>query len=622
MPPLADWRRYTIWLLVVAILVVYWIGFDQAPQRKGISYTEFKQAVRQGKISEVILKGQQISGTFKTDEEQGREQQKTTRQFVTTMPSVEGAELLNLLEEHDVTVKAEKAEEAWWLRALIGILPWILLIGLVFYATHKMQERMAGAQGGMFNFGKSRAKRFHKSSSSTTFNDVAGLENSKRDLLEIIDYLKNPERYKALGAKIPRGVLLLGPPGTGKTLLARAVAGEAEASFFSTSGSEFIEMVVGVGAARVRDMFESAKKETPAIVFVDEHDAVGRSRGAGVGGGHDEREQTLNQILSEMDGFSSYEAVVVLAATNRPDILDAALMRPGRFDRKLVLELPRKEARRQILEIHAREVPLAEDVDLDTIATRTVGFSGADLENLVNEAALLAGRKKKQKVDAEMLEQARDKIVLGAKREGMLSEEEKRLVAYHESGHALMAHLLPNADPLERVSIIPRGRALGTTEQSPEEERHNLKQSYLIDRIGVMLGGRVSERIVFGEVSTGAENDLKQATGLARRMVCQWGMSEKIGPVTFSQGEEHVFLGRELSQQRDFSEHTAKLIDDEVRRLIGETEAKVEQMFHQHREKLDALAETSLEAETLEAAEIQGIFKDAESRQERASSVG
>jgi len=440
--------------------------------------------------------------------------------------------------------------------------------------------------------------------------DVAGLANAKADLAEIIGHLAEPERFHALGAKIPRGVLLVGPPGTGKTLLARAVAGEAGVPFFSISGSEFVEMFVGVGAARVRDLFDSAKKAAPCVIFIDEIDAVGRSRGAGLGGGHDEREQTLNQILSEMDGFEPHEDVVVLAATNRPDVLDAALLRPGRFDRKLYLELPDRKARRAILGIHAKQIPLADDVDLDLVAARTIGFSGADLANLVNEAALLAGRRNQPTVDMGMVAEARDKIVLGAEREQAIGDDERRLIAVHESGHALMAWLLPNADPLDKVTIIPRGQALGVTEQIPEEERHTYTQGYLRDRLGVMLGGRIAEQLVFGEVTTGAENDLEQATSLARRMVSRWGMSEAIGPVAFPRGHEHVFLGRELAQAPEFSDTTALRIDEEIKALIVAVEENARTLMREHRSALDRLAERLLEAETLDRAQIDKLLRD------------
>jgi cell division protease FtsH len=497
---------------------------------------------------------------------------------------------------------------SWWSQALIAFLPWILLIGFFVWANRRVQEQMGGGgPGGLFQFGKSKAKRYHKGASDVTFEDVAGLENAKRDLREIIDYLKAPQRFRTLGANLPRGVLLMGPPGTGKTLLAKAVAGEADAPFFSISGSEFVEMLVGVGASRVRDMFESAKKEAPAVIFIDEIDSVGRSRGTGLGGGHDEREQTLNQILSEMDGFAAEHTVIVIAATNRPDVLDPALLRPGRFDRKITMELPRKEARRKILEVHTRKTRLADNVDLEAVAKRTVGFSGADLENLVNEAALLAARENKDRITLDIIERARDKIVFGAERETMLDEEEKRRVAFHESGHTLLASVLPHTDPLDKVTIIPRGRALGATEQLPEEERFTLSESYLKERIIVMLGGRASEKLIYGETSSGAENDLEQATKLARRMISRWGMNEKIGPVAFGREPEHPFLGREMALPREFSEHTAQLIDDEVRALIAGLEEKAKELLDEHRPQLNALADALLEKEVLEASEIREI---------------
>ena len=608
--PLPMWR-YIAWILLLLAFSWYWFGVGQQPQRVELAYTDFKTRVRADEVATVTFRDQTIFGELRSPlvqepEVTGRPPGPATVMFTTTRPPVDDPELIPLLEQHGVEVRAEVEEIAWWASALISLLPWLLIIGLFFYASRKMQERMlGGGPGDLFGFGKSKARRFRRGSMDIGFDDVAGLENAKRDLHEIIDFLKEPERFRKLGAKIPKGILLMGPPGTGKTLLAKAVAGEAEVPFYSISGSEFVEMFVGVGASRVRDMFDSAKKEAPAIIFIDEIDSVGRVRGSGLGGGHDEREQTLNQILAEMDGFEPEQTVVVLAATNRPDVLDPALLRPGRFDRKITLELPRKEARQKILEVHARDIPLAGDVDLANLAARTVGFSGADLENLMNEAALLAGRANRDKVDAAILDAARDKIVLGAEKETVLNEEEKRRVAFHESGHALLACLLPNTDPLAKVTIIPRGRALGATEQMPEEERYTLSESYLRDRIAIMLGGRLAEQIVFGETSSGAEDDLKQATTLARRMISQWGMSKKLGPVAFRRGEEHIFLGREMAQARDFSEHTAKLIDDEVRELIGELENHAREILTAHRGLLDTLAEALLEHEILESDQIQ-----------------
>lgn len=577
-----------------------------------LSYNQFKESIRNNEVVRVTFQGDQITGELKPDEvEKGEEaaEEPAVRRFETTMPPLDDQELITLLEEHNVEVHAESEQMNWLMRALIALLPWVLIIGLFWYASKKMQKGL-GSGGGLFDFSKSKAKKFRVEDSRVTFDNVAGLENAKADLREITDYLKNTERYRKLGAKIPRGILLMGPPGTGKTLLARAVAGEAGAPFFSISGSEFIEMFVGVGASRVRDMFESAKKEAPSIIFIDEIDSVGRARGTGLGGGHDEREQTLNQILGEMDGFDPHEAVVVLAATNRPDVLDPALLRPGRFDRKTTLDMPDKKARIEILKIHTRDVILADDVDMDRLASLTVGFSGADLENMINEAALLAGRENKEEVDMTSLLGARDKIVLGGKREMVIGDEERRWIAYHESGHAVAASLLPNADPLDKVTIIPRGHALGATEQIPEEERHNLPQSYLRDRIGVMLGGRVSEKIIFDEISTGAEEDLRQATRLARYMVSRWGMSEKLGPIAFRRSEEHVFLGREMAQQQDFSEHTARIIDEEISALIKNIEKEIAALLNDHRPQLEALAEALLQKETLEAEEIKSILEE------------
>ena len=604
----AKWR-YLLWLLVVLVFSWYWAGLGQIQQSSTLSYTDFKSKVRADEVAQVTLEGDQVYGILRQSGTEGApNKQQEPNRFMTTLPPIDDPELIPLLEKHGVEMSAKPEQANWWGRALIGLLPWLLIFGVFWYSSRRMQERM-GAEDGIFGFGKSKAKRFQQGESDVTFGDVAGLENAKRDLQEITSYLKNPERYRKLGANIPRGILLMGPPGTGKTLLAKAVAGEAEASFFSISGSEFIEMFVGVGASRVRDMFESAKKEAPSIIFIDEIDSVGRARGTGLGGGHDEREQTLNQILGEMDGFEAHETVVVLAATNRPDVLDPALLRPGRFDRKITLDLPDKKARVQIMKIHTKAVPLAKDVDLDRLAALTAGFSGADLENMTNEGALMTGREDKEQVDMATLLNARDKVVLGGIREMVIEDKEKKLIAYHEAGHAVTASLLPNTDPLDKMTIIPRGQALGATEQIPGEERHNLSESYLRDRIGVMLGGRISEKLIFGEFSSGAEEDLKQVTRLARHMVTHWGMSEKIGPVAFRRGEEHIFLGREMTQQKDFSEHTAQIIDDEIHALVYGIEEKITELLRTHRPQLEALAGALLEKETLEAPEIQAIIE-------------
>ena len=613
-----PWWRYVLWFMVLLAFSWLWLKPVQTGQLP-LSYSQFKTEVADDQVAWVELQGDRISGEFQQPRTQTTAGGQTSfTHFFTTAPPLQDPGLIELLEQHRVEIRAVSGEANWLGKALIGILPWILIFAIFWWAISRMQKRLGGIGGdnGLFGFGKSRAKRFRRSDSELTFENVAGLENAKRDMREIVSYLQDPQKYRKLGAKIPRGILLMGPPGTGKTLLAKAVAGEANVPFFSISGSEFIEMFVGVGASRVRDMFESARKEAPAIIFIDEIDSVGRARGTGLGGGHDEREQTLNQILGEMDGFDPHEAVVVLAATNRPDVLDAALLRPGRFDRKITLDLPDRRARRAILDIHCREVPLGDDADLDRIAALTVGFSGADLENLVNEAALLCGRENRDSVDMDALLSARDRVVLGGRRELIISDDEKTLVAYHEAGHALIASQLPTADPLDKVSIIPRGRALGATEQIPEEEHYNLRQSYVRDRIAVMLGGRAAERLIFGEVSSGAEEDLKQATRLARHMITHWGMSDKIGPVAFRRGEEHIFLGREMTQQRDFSEHTAQIIDDEISDLLKQVDKQVTELLTQHRDLLESLARALLQKETLDADEIQSIL-DGASRPQR-----
>ena len=486
------------------------------------------------------------------------------------------------------------------------LLPTFMIVGLIYFMMSRARDQLDG--GILGNFVKSPAKRHDKSKQRTTFEEVAGLENAKSELQEIVEFLKNPEKFQRLGGRIPKGVLLNGPPGTGKTLLARAVAGEAGVPFFSISGSEFIQMFVGVGASRVRDMFKTAKENSPCILFVDEIDAVGRIRGAGLGGGHDEREQTLNQILTEMDGFSPTESVIVLAATNRPDVLDPALLRPGRFDRHVTVDLPTRKGRLEILKVHSRNTPLADDVDLDAIARGTVGMSGADLANLVNEAALLATREDKDKVDAQDFDAARDKVVMGAKREEFISPQNKRLTAYHEVGHALVAWKLPNADPLHKVTIIPRGRALGVTHFIPEEDRLSVNEREVWAKLTMTLGGRAAERLVFGERTAGAAGDLQYATRLARMMVTQWGMSDKVGPVFIQGSDEHPFLGREMSEPRDHSEHTAQTIDEEVGRICREADERAFQILEENRDELERLTEVLLEREVLSVKEIEELI--------------
>jgi cell division protease FtsH len=621
-----NWRSM-LWILLAWLLVLYLCkGIVPQSNEQTISYTQFKEIVAEGKVSKITMKGNEIIGQYKqeaapksasaasqsqTAGSASKEAQPTY--FKTIKPALEDPELLPLLEKNNVVIQAEPQGHSLFATLLISILPWVLILGLFFYASKKLQERMGGGGGGgIFGFGKSKAKLFDRTTSNVRYEDVAGLDNAKKELQEIVAYLKDPSKFKKLGGELPRGILLVGPPGVGKTMLAQASAGEADVPFYSISGSEFIEMFVGVGASRVRDMFTKAKKDAPAIIFIDEIDSIGRVRGTGLGGGHDEREQTLNQILAEMDGFAPHESVVVMAATNRPDVLDPALVRPGRFDRHITLELPQRKARLEILKSHTRRVPLGGDVDLENVAEGTVGLSGAELKNLVNEAALLAARKDKQQVEAEDFEQARDKILMGIEREDVITDEEKKVISYHEAGHALLAELLPGADPLQKVTIIPRGHSLGATEQIPEEDRHNLKRTYLLDRIAIILGGRAAEKIIFDDISTGAGDDLKKATEIARRMVCQWGMSEKLGPMTFRLGETHPFLGRELTQAKDFSEHTAQLIDEEIHKIVSDMIRKAETLLSENQAKLKALAEELLRHETLTRKEVEKILAKAD----------
>jgi len=603
-PP--QWAR-VVHMLLLGFVVFYAIELLSQSGSQQMSYNEFKQKVTAGQVKEVTIEGYQVTGTLKSAG--GAGDTPGEQMFRTYVPEVGETNILDLLENNGVTIVAKESGPDLLSRLLVNFLPWLILIALFIFFWQRMQKQMGGQQGGgLFSMGKSKAKRFSKDEPAKTFADIAGADNAKKDLAEIVDYLKHPGYYQRLGAKLPRGLLMVGSPGTGKTLMARAVAGEAGVPFYSISGSEFIEMFVGVGASRVRDMFQEARKASPAIIFIDELDAIGRSRGAGVGGGHDEREQTLNQILSEMDGFSPHETVVVIAATNRPDVLDPALLRPGRFDRKVTLDRPHRKAREKILEIHTKAIPMEEDVDLAAVARRTVGFAGADLENLANEAALFAGREESKLVAMRHFDLARDKVLMGAEREQNLSDEEKRVIAFHESGHALTALLFPKADPLEKVTIIPRGQALGLTEQAPDEDRLNMTASYARDKIAVMLGGRASEQLIFNEVSSGAENDIEQATKLARRMIARWGMSDVIGPMSVSSSQEEVFLGHEISRERDFSEATAEKVDQEVRKLITGIEEEVNKQLKAHRDQLERLANTLFEEETLEASDIDSLL--------------
>jgi cell division protease FtsH len=588
---------------VVWVFLLYYLFTDLSqPKPILIPYSQFKEEVTLKKVASVTFKLDQVSGKYhgtSADE---------VANFNTIVPAFPDAELLPLLQENNVTIVALSQAEPKWLQLLIGIIPWLLIMAFFIYSSRMMQHKM-GSGGGLFGFSKSNARLFEGAENEVGYDDVAGVEGAKQDLQEIIDFLKQPEKFRSLGAKMPKGILLMGPPGTGKTLLAKATAFEAGVPFFSISGSEFIEMYVGVGASRVRDMFKEARKRAPALIFIDEIDSVGRVRGTGLGGGSDEREQTLNQVLAEMDGFSGDEAVVVLAATNRPDVLDPALLRPGRFDRKVMLELPQQGARRDILKVHSRKVPLAKDVDLTEVARMTVGFSGADLANLVNEAALLAARESDAEVNRSHFNRAHDKVMMGSERKDLLNPNERKRTAVHESGHAILALRLPHTDPLRQVSIIPRGMALGTTEQLPEEDRHNYAQDYIEARLAVMLGGRCAEKLFLGDASSGAANDLEQATRLAKMMVTQWGMSDVVGPVHFKTGTEHPFLGYEMTQERDFSEGTAREIDEEVRRIINEAELLAITLTT-HQKQLDLLASELLKEETLDKNAIDSLLSE------------
>ncbi|MSM40839.1 MAG: ATP-dependent zinc metalloprotease FtsH [Geobacter sp.] len=606
------WKPLIIFFVMIAAMNLLYAALVQQKGAGEISYSRFRQELAQDNIKSVAMKGHSVKGEFRRKitvelTVQGGTVKRELTAFLTVLPAIADPTLMTDLSARNVEVTAISTEPSPLLNALIYTLPWILIIAIWFIGM-----RSAKAQGpGSFlgGFARSGARVYPVGEQvKVTFDDVAGMESSKQELKEIVDYLKDPKRFQSLGGKVPKGVLLVGPPGTGKTLLARAVAGEAGVAFFSISASQFIEMFVGVGASRVRDLFASAKKSAPSIIFIDELDAVGRSRGAGFGGGHDEREQTLNQLLSEMDGFDQHEEVIVLSATNRPDVLDPALLRPGRFDRHVVIERPDWRDREKILQVHVRKIPLDPAVDLAIIARGTPGMTGADLENLVNEAAITAAREQAEKVTLDHLERAKDKILMGGERKMVISPLEKRITAYHEAGHTLVAKYLPGTDPIHKVTIIPRGMALGITQQLPEDDRYHYPKSYLESRLAVALGGRMAERLVFGEVSTGAQSDLKMVTDLAEKMVCQWGMSDKVGPMTFSRGEEHPFLGRKLAEEKSFSEEMAWLIDQEISVIIRQAEEKAEQLLVANRPKLDLLAAALQEEETLDGARVEQIL--------------
>lgn len=603
-------------LLLTAILLLFWSQFTgvNGPVKYIISYSQFIEQLNAGNITSVTISNLQITGELRQETSMNLSGEKTAKQvkyFQIFLPSFQGDNILSSLREKGVIINVEPPEKmSPFMQLIVGVLPWVLIIGIWILIMRRAQN-IQGGPGGLFSFGQSKAKLHNVQKVQVTFKDVAGMENSKKELEETIEFLKNPLKFRKLGAKVPKGVLLIGPPGTGKTLLARAVAGEAGVPFYSISASEFIEMFVGVGASRVRDMFKKAKTNPPSIIFIDEIDAVGRTRGAGFGGGHDEREQTLNQLLSELDGFEPHEEVIVIAATNRPDVLDPALLRPGRFDRHVVIDNPGLKDRKAILEVHVRNKVLSDNIDLEKLARGTPGMSGADLENLANEAALIAIRKNKDKIDMDDFEEARDKILMGTVREETINEMERRITAYHESGHALVAHELPGTDPIHKVSIIPRGMAMGVTQLLPEEDRHYYPKTYLMNKLSVALAGRVAEKIVFNDTSTGAQNDLKEASALAEKMVAQWGMSDKVGPINLGRGEEHPFLGRELALPKRYSEDLAWLMDQEIRKLIVDAESKADEILGTKRNVLDKLAEALLKDEVLERGDIERIIKEA-----------
>jgi cell division protease FtsH len=603
--------RILLWVLIgLALLFLFFNpfagGLGNPPQ---IDYSTFKHQLQQGNVKNVTIQGEQIRGTLKEPAQTQVSSSNTITytNFSTYVPSVGDNQLLPELENQGVTIKTEPTSNFSWVTLLVTLAPLLILIGLGYILFRSMR---AQGQGGIFSMGQSRAKLYNRAQERTTFDDVAGAHGAKAELEEIIDFLKHPGRFQRLGGEIPKGVLLVGPPGTGKTLLARAVAGEASVPFFSITGSDFMEMFVGVGASRVRSMFEDAKKAAPGIIFIDELDSIGRQRGAGVGGGHDEREQTLNQLLNELDGFEPNQNVIVMAATNRPDILDPALLRPGRFDRQITVDLPTLKARVEILKIHSRNKPLADEADLEETARGTPGFSGADLENMLNEAALLAARNNKNAIETEDIEEARDKVMMGLEREGLgLTDEECRLLAYHEGGHAVVAAVLPNADPVHKVSIVPRGRAMGVTQQLPERDKYLYQRDYMLDRLAVMMGGRAAEQLVLNTETSGAENDLKQATKLARKMVLDWGMSRRFEHIALGGERQQVFLGEQLAQGREYSETTAREVDEEVNGILEEAYQRATSTLQEHRAALDRLADVLVEEEEIPGKRVLEIIE-------------
>ncbi len=588
-------KNVTFYLLII-IVAIWMIDYYSAStvSKTDITYSAFMKHVQQDEVKQVTIVDNVISGKLADGKD-----------FSTVAPNDDT--LIPTLRARDIEIKAElPPQPPWWTTILSSLLPMLLIVGIWFMLMQQSQ----GGGGRVMNFGKSRARRYDEDNIKITFKDVAGADEAKQELEEVVEFLKHPKKYNDLGAKIPKGVLLYGPPGTGKTLLAKAVAGEAGVPFFSISGSDFVEMFVGVGASRVRDLFEQAKKSAPCIVFIDEIDAVGRQRGAGLGGGHDEREQTLNQLLVEMDGFGANEGIIMIAATNRPDILDPALLRPGRFDRQIVVDRPDIKGRQEILKVHVKGKPISQEVELDVIARRTPGFTGADLSNLVNEAALMAARKNKNKIEMPEMEEAAERVIMGPERRSrVISDKEKRLTAYHEGGHTLVGMLLDNTDPVHKVTIIPRGRAGGYTLSLPKEDRYYATRSEMLDELKVLLGGRVAEALVLKEISSGASNDLQRATSLARQMICEYGMSGELGPMTFGHRQDQVFLGRDIGRDKDYSEEVAAKIDKEIRKFIDEAYQKTESVLNENMDKLHLIANALIERETLEGEEIDQLMK-------------
>ena len=593
------YKNLSMWLVIGLTMILLFNIFNNKTQTSTdtLKYSQFLTSIENKTVKGVTLNGNVISGKMKDG-----------TPFQTISPTND-PELIPALRKADVDITVqENQKESWWMTIFVSWFPMLLLIGVWIFFMRQMQ---GGGKGGALSFGKTRARLMERGKNKFTFADVAGIDEAKEELEEIIDFLKDPQKFTKLGGRIPKGVLLAGAPGTGKTLLAKAIAGEADVPFFTISGSDFVEMFVGVGASRVRDLFTQGKKNAPCIIFIDEIDAVGRHRGAGLGGGHDEREQTLNQLLVEMDGFESSEGVIIVAATNRPDVLDPALLRPGRFDRQVIVPVPDVGGRKKILEIYGQKTKMDPNVDMEVLARGTPGFSGADLENLVNEAALMAARIGAKEIHLELLEKAKDKIMMGAERRSMIiTEREKEVTAYHEAGHALVAKLLPDTDPIHKVTIIPRGRALGLTMQLPIDEKYTHSKKFLENTLCILFGGRIAEQIIFGEITTGAGNDLERASDLARRMVCEWGMSDELGPLTYGKKEEQIFLGREIAQHRDFSEETARQIDVAVKRIILQAKDTSISLLEENKDILTKMAEELLERETIVLTDIERIMTD------------